>query len=339
MSAVDGDISIPVVGTVKKKVAIGVGVAGAAFVGFMYYQHAKDATTTDDTTATTDPGFEDPGALPSVTGAVSDDNSYGSGDSSTAPSVDQYGFTGTTNDQWAQYATQQLLGSSDTWSGSDITVALGAFLLNKSLTTTQQNIVQAALAVAGYPPVGTHTIISGGNVPLTVAPTGLTSDAQTSTTVHLKWSAVAGASDYVVTRSDLGNTVVGQGYGLSTTIAGLTPNTTYKFAVAARPSSGNAGPYSSAISVKTKAVTLSKPTLKVAGSTTTTISVSSSVVAGSTGYRWYLNGHLTDATDAPSNVFRGLTKGKSYSLSVAADNNTQSPGPMSTAVKASTKAK
>jgi len=330
------DVQVPKLGPMNKKVLIGVGVAAAGFVGYRYYVSRNDAAATDATT--TDPGFEDPGALPSVTGAVPDDNLFGSG-SGTTSTTDDFGFTGTTNDQWTQYVGTQL-SQSDTWSYTDILTALGAFLAGKPLSDIQQQIVQAAIAVGGYPPVGTHTIIPGGNTSVTVAPTGLTSDTQTDTTIHLVWQPVAGADRYNVYRTDTGDTVVGVGSSPAATVAGLKGNTAYHFTVAAVGSNGTVGPRTPAYAVKTKATTLKVPTKPtVSAITATTAMGHTTAVPGADHYLWYLNRIAHGSSDQPSYTLSGLSKNKTYSLTVAADTTAQSPTAQSAGTSFKTKSK
>jgi hypothetical protein len=329
-------VNIPKLGPMNKKLIIGVGVAATAFVGYRYYVSRNDAAAAD-TTDTTDTGFEDPGALPAVTGAVADDNLYGDG--TTASTTDTYGFTGTTNDQWTQYVGTQL-SQSDTWSYTDVLSALGAFLAGKPLSDTQQQIVQAAIAVGGYPPVGTHTIVPGGNTDVTVAPTGLSSDSQTDTTVHLVWQPVAGADRYNVYRTDTGDTVVGVGSSTDATIAGLKGNTSYHFTVAAVGSNGVAGPRTGAYAVKTKAVSLKTPTKPtVSGVTATTATGHTTAVPGADHYLWYLNRIAHGSSDQPTYTLSGLSKNKTYSLTVAADTTAQSPTAQSSGTSFKTKSK
>jgi hypothetical protein len=249
------ELDVPKVGPVNKKVVIGVGAAAAAFIGWRYWQARQSAAADTTATDTTDPGFADPGSLPSVAGAVSGDNSYGSG-GTTPPSTDDFGFSGTTNAQWSQYVLVQLQ-QSDVWSYTDIAAAIGAFLANKPLTNAQVQIVQAAVAVAGYPPEGPHTIIAAGTgTAITVAPTGLTGKALSSTSVSLAWNGVAGAASYEVYKSGTASVNVTAN---AATVTGLTANTSYSFAVAARTTTGSEGPKSSTITVKTSAAATTPP--------------------------------------------------------------------------------
>lgn len=341
MSVLTGKVDLPGVGEVDKRVAAGVGVAVAGFIGWKYYQ-SRSATAYDPTQDAVDPGMEDPGTLPSVSGAVSGSNSYGQADSS-GTSTDSYGFTGTTNSQWTQYAATQLSQASDTWSYGAIVSALGAFIANKALTSAQQSIVQAAIALAGYPPEGSHVIVPGGDTKVTVAPTGLAVTSTTTTTAVLSWSPVAGAESYRAYRSGA-STNVGSTDAPNTTltVSGLQPNTEYSFQVAAT-SIGNApGPRSTAVKAKTKPVSLKAPTgVKVSSIAATAATVGWTKVSGATSYRVKVNGQIRGTADGglSSTRITGLSKKTRYSVTVAADTTNQSPGPDSKPVSFTTKTK
>lgn len=329
---IGGTVDIPAVGPVNKKVLIGVGGAAAVYVGFMYY---RSRGTPDTTADPVDPGMEDPGTIPGVSGAVSDDGLYGSG--STGTSTDDYGFTGTTNSQWTQYVSTQL-AQSDRWSYTDILDALGTFLAGKPLSTTQQSIVQAAIAVGSYPPVGSHVIVPGGNTSITVAPTGLKVTSRTANTVTLSFNSVAGAGYYRAYRSGA-STNVGGTDGTTITISGLQPSTSYSFQVAADTTSGVPGPKSSPVTGKTLAINLTKPTgFKATAVTKNSVSVSCSKLTGAMSYRWYQGTVLKGTTDGPTFKFTGLAAKKKYTFYVSGDTNTATPGPR-TSLSVTTKSK
>jgi hypothetical protein len=331
-----GNVTLPGIGPVKKKVVIAIGTVAGGFVLWRYWQARQEAAAPVAGDSDGD-GFADGGTLPSVSGAVSGDNSYGLPGQDTT--TDSYGFQGTTNSQWTQYATTQLSAASDKWSYGDIASALGAFINNKPLTSTQQDIVQAAIALAGPPPEGTHPIIPGGDTPITVAPTGLKVLSTTSTTVTLQWNKVAGAGYYRVYRSG-SSTNVGatDAANNSIVIGGLTPNTSYSFLVAADTTSQIPGPKSTPVTAKTKAVTLAKPTgVKVSSVTKTTAVASCTAVKGATGYLWYINHLAHGHSDGPKYTLQGLRANTSYKLSVKADTQTQGPGPESGQVSFRTK--
>lgn len=336
---ITGDVDVPVVGTVDKRVLIGVGGAAALFVGYKWYQ-SRNAAAYDPAAAAVDPGMEDPGVLPSVSGAVKDNNGYGLADG-TSSGTDSYGFHGKTNSEWTQYAANQLSQAGDTWSYGTIVTALGQFIANKPLTTSQQQIVQAALAVAGYPPEGSHVVIPGGDTSITVAPTGLKVTSTTTTTAKLSWNAVAGASGYRIYRMGVSQ-VAGVANSNTGEVGGLTPNTSYSFQVAAFTGSGQIGPKSSSATGKTAAVALKKPTgVHVSSIAATQVTVSWTKVPGATSYRIYVNGNLRGAADGGLSSYRvtGLSKKTKYKLTVAADTTNQVPGPQSSPVTFTTKSK
>lgn len=254
MSALDGEVQIPKLGGVKKKTLVFIAVPFAAFIGWRYWQ-ARGAADYEETAE--DTGFEDAGTLPAVDGAYKNDNSYGFGGSSgtDSGSVDDYGFHGTTNAQWSQYAATQLV-ASDVWSYTDIITALGKYLNKQPLSQTEQQIVQAAIAVAGYPPVGSFAIIPVTTTPVALpAPSGLKASSVTKSSCTLTWNSVAGASKYVVRRD---GTQFETSSDTKSTPTGLTANTSYAFSVAAVGLDGKEGSASS-LTVKTLADTTTLP--------------------------------------------------------------------------------
>lgn len=336
-----GTVDVPVVGSVDKRVLIGVGVVAAGFVGWKYYQ-AQSAAGYDPEAEPVDPGMEDAGILPAVAGAVSPDNSYGLSDGSTNTS-DSYGFKGTTDSQWTQYVVGQLV-ASESWSYTALVTAMGKYIKGKPLSAVEQDMVQAAIALAGYPPEHPNQpIVPGGDTKVTVAPTGLKVVSTTTTAVTLSWNKVDGADSYRVYRSGA-TTNVGSTDGGNTTItvSGLQPNTEYSFQVAADSMGDVPGPKSSAVKGKTKSVSLKAPTgVRVSSIAATAATVSWSKVSGATSYRVYLNNQLRGTADGGLSTLRitGLAKKTRYSVTVAADTTNQPPGPKSKAVSFTTKSK
>lgn len=328
------DVTIPKVGSVPKKVLFPIGAVAASYVGWRYYRSRSEV---GDASEVGDTAFEDPGVLPPVSGAVPGDNSYGSG--SAEPSTGDFGFTGHSNDEWSQYVTAQL-SSSDVWSYTDIVTALGAHLQHKPLTSLQQQIVSAAYAVAGPPPVGTFPIVSGGDTPITVAPTGVRGVA-TATQITVSFNAVAGASHYNVYRSNVtGSTGVPHGSGSTSPIqlTGLEPNKSYTIQVAAVSASGAVGPKSSAITVKTAGTTLAKPRKPaVTNITSSTAVASTGAVTFANGYDWYVNEILRAHTNTPTWTATKMTSKRRYRFRVRATISTGSPSPLSDSTYITTK--
>lgn len=337
-----GQVDVPVVGSVDKRVLIGVGGVAAVFIGWKYYQ-SRSAAAYDPSAEPVDPGMEDPGVLPGVAGAVSPDNSYGLPDSSSGNTSDSFGFHGTSDSQWTQYATAQLT-ASDSWTYTAIVTALGKYLKGKALSSDEQLIVQAAIAVAGPAPEHPNQpVVPGGNVKITVAPSGLKVVSTTTNSVVLSWSPVAGAQSYRAYRSGA-STNVGTTDAPNTTmtISGLQANTEYSFQVAADSMGDVPGPKSTAVKGKTKAVSLKAPTgVRVSSIAATAATVSWGKVSGATAYRIYVNGNVRGAADGGLSSYRvtGLAKKTRYSVQVVADTTNQEPGPKSKAATFTTKSK
>lgn len=328
------DVAVPKVGKLDKRVVIGLAVAGAAFVGWRFY--TSGAGTGGEEVPAEESDFELGGEVPSVIGAVQPGNAYGRGDDTPAATTDDYGFTGTTNAQWSQYVATNL-SQSDTWSYTQIVEALGQFLAGNPLTSLQQRIVQAGIAVGGYAPVGSHVVVSGGDTPITVAPSGLRVAEVGTSTVTVTFSPVAGAQHYQGYRNGVtGNVASSQ--GTSMTFSGLTPNTSYTFTVAAESASHKRGPKSGGITARTKPVTLTAPRKPAVSSIgKETARVSTGKVAGATGYNWYVNNIAHGHSDGPTYTLTGLKSKTRYRVTVAADTSTQAAGKQSAATSFKTK--
>lgn len=318
----EGDIEIPKVGSVPKVVLVPVVAGGAAYVLWRYWQ-ARNTASYDPEAETAE--YEDPGTIPGVAGAYSDTNAYGL--ASTEPSsTSDYGFTGTTNSQWSQYVTDRLV-ASETWSYTSIVTALGAFLGNKALSSTEQKIVQSGIALAGNPPEGTHAIIPGGDVTITVAPTGLQAATVTTTSVDLTWSPVPGATGYRVYRSGASENV-GASADTKAHIGGLQPGTKYTFTVAAVGAGSAVGPKSSAVSVTTKTVTLKAPTgLTATAVTKNSVTLKWNAVADADFYRIYMNGVARNTSEDTTHTVGALKAKTKYTVEVKADSTGGSAGP------------
>jgi hypothetical protein len=250
-----GEVQVPKVGALPKRTLIGVGAAAAGYVGWRIWQakKANAAAAATDTTGT-DPGYQDPGTIPAVAGAGGTVSGIPYGDPSSVQTVGDYGFTGTTNAQWTQYAANQLV-QSQSWDYTSIVSALGQYLNHRPLSTDQVQIVQAAIAVAGYPPVGSFSIVPGGDTGLTVAPSGLQVASVTATSATLTWLPVAGAHGYHVD----GHSVTADVTGTQATLSGLKPGTAYSVTVAAEAGNGSLGPASDPVSVHTSAQPTTPP--------------------------------------------------------------------------------
>jgi hypothetical protein len=316
------DVNVPKVGKMDKKVIIPIVAAAAAFVGYRYWKARQDVGNGEPV----DPGYEDMGGGLGP-GQTRPNGDYGlpNDDNSGATTG---GFRGTSNSQWSEYVTDRLQ-QDGRWGYSVIAVALGNFLSDKPLSSDQQDIVRAAIGIAGQPPVGYHTIIPGGNTAITVAPTGVAATGTGPDKVRVSFIAVAGATTYNVY---LNGQIRGTGASTTVDITGLTPGTSYSTQVAAVSASGQIGPKSSAVTVKTPGAKLGKPaqpriTVNTGGGRVT---FATNPIPYATGYDWFLNGKIVNHTGGPACTFTSLKTKARYSpgASVRAT-GPSTPGPVS----------
>lgn len=329
-----GTVDVPAVGKVKKRyLAIPAGLA-AVYVAYRWYasrQAAADAPQASDgtysTPDTSEYGLSTTGGATNVTGNTGSVVT----DGTAAGAIDD-------NAEWTQKAVERL--GNQGYDGQVVTAALGEFLARRALDKSEATIARAALAMTGQPPVGgPFSVIeeAGTSTGTLAAPTGLKVTATSSGAVSLSWNPVDGAASYEVFRSGASANAI-RAAGTTATVQGLQPNTTERFQVAAVGSTGKSGPRSAAVSGKTKAVTLTKPTgLKASAVTKSSFRVSCSPVSGATYYRWYVNGAASGASDQPYRDFTGLKSKTTYSITVAADTTTQSPSAGSAALRVKTK--
>lgn len=316
------DIDVPKIGKIQKKYVYGAAAVAAAYVGWRYYQSSQ-AAASDVTTVTPDVNNPDVSASGVIGDAASGNVQY-AGTTTSGNGI-------LTNADWTADAVNKLTATGG-WDAASVYSALGDYLAAKPLSDTEQSIVRAAIAASGNPPVGTFNVIpSTGDMTLP-APTGLKASSVTANSAVISWTAVPNAASYNLYRSDTGSTVIGQSGGSATsaTLAGLQPNVSYSVSVAAVSTLGKVGTKSSPLTVKTAGVSLKAPPAPtLSGITKTTATVKTSAVAGATGYNWYINNVAHGHSDAPTYLFQGLKANTSYKATVAADNATQAPGPMS----------
>ncbi len=158
-------------------------------------------------------------------------------------------------------------------------------------------------------------------------PTGLTATAQSSSSIKLTWTAVAGAAKYIVYRSASATGTfakVGEATTATYTNTGLAANTTYYYKVSAA-NAGGASALSAAASAKTLAATLPAPTgLKATTASTSQINLTWNAVSGATQYQVYRSVGAstayslvrTQSTTSFNNI--GLTPGVKYNYRVKA---------------------
>jgi hypothetical protein len=229
----------------KKKTYLMVGGVAAAYVGYRWWKAraapaaaAVGETSVDAGTVTDSPGGSyGPGNV-----------QYGGADITSDSS------TPSTNAAWTNQAVTLLVQQG--WDGATVQGALGAYLTDQSLSSTQATIVRAAIAVAGSPPQGSHSIIelhtpSAPASTKPTAPAGFRIATVGKTSAVATWAATAGATSYEVAR------VSGPWSGETTvttphvTFTGLRPGTRYTYRVRAVSAAGP-GPWSGNQAFNTK---------------------------------------------------------------------------------------
>lgn len=336
MELLEGTVPAPGGHKIQKKyLVIPAGVA-LAYVTYRWYQtnqaQAAAPAASDGLYSNpdlTDMGLSTTGGATNVTGNTGSTTT----DGTTTGAIDD-------NAKWTNKAVELLSDSG--YDPMTVRSALGEFIARRSLDKTEAGIARAAIAAVGEPPVGRPWSVQEEATTGTgtlAAPTGLKASSITSTSVTISFNPVAGAGYYRAYRSGA-STNVGStdAANHSITITGLSPNTSYSFQVAADTTLGKPGPKSSAVTAKTAAVKLGKPSgLHSSAITKTSFRVTCGKVAGATYYRWYVNGKPSGASDQPYRDFTGMHPNTTYRITVAADTSTQTPGPGSSALSVKTK--
>lgn len=183
-------------------------------------------------------------------------------------------------------------------------------------------------AGSGQPWTATGACSSCTTVPS--VPAGLAASGTTSSSTNLGWSAVTAPTGCTVSYNVLqGGNVIASPTVNSDAISGLTPSTTYSFAVEATDAAGSSAP-SAAINVTTQASSCttvpSAPTgLTASGTTDTTTNLSWNAVTVPTGcssISYSITGGPSPlTTSATSETVAGLTASTSYTFSVTASDD------------------
>lgn len=219
----------------NRKVLLYVGGAGAAYVVYRYWKAQSNASAA------------------AAAAAVPMDTSVAQGGGGASMPNTNVGNstlnTPVTNADWTNTAVQLLTAQG--WDGPTVTTALGKYLNHAALTDAEVIIVQAALAVAGNPPVGSFGLVRVSNpnppptntpkVP-TKAPGGFTNFSVDRTSAVTHWGAVPDATGYEVYFDWLRNS--SRTSVPSAEFRGLKPNTRYTYKVRGYNSAGP-GPWSS----------------------------------------------------------------------------------------------
>lgn len=221
---------------------------GAVVVGILAYAWWKNGTAGADVTA-------EPPLEAAVDEYQSPLGNSGTNSTGTYPgNVDPDKID--TNAEWTQAAVEFLQGAG--YEASGVVAALGKYLAFKPLSATEAQIVMAARAAVGEPPVGGPFPIKDAlptptpttPTPVTkVAPTGLKSKTINRTGISIDWNPMPGVKGYIIfVNGSRDRSVV---YSESAHV-GLKPNTAYKFSVQNIYPGDQVGPMSPTITVRTK---------------------------------------------------------------------------------------
>jgi hypothetical protein len=138
-------LKVPVIGRVPRMAAIAGGGLLLGIIGYAWYRAGREPRAPEDTTF---PGVgEQPTDLaPSDVSGVS----TGGGTSDTGLEFI------TTNAQWGTKAVAALVEQG--FDAVQVSIAIGKYLANQTVTQTEATWIQAAIALVGKPPVGEHSI-------------------------------------------------------------------------------------------------------------------------------------------------------------------------------------
>jgi hypothetical protein len=263
---VDGTITLPGVGEVKRQHALIGGAACAGIVGVAWLRRGRgDVADAEAEYAASEPTATegDYGSGGYAAGVDSYVNPGGSTVVGGSPvsEIDPDSLPPSTNSAWTQRSIGKLADVG--WDAQAVAGALGRYLGRQTLANAGEvEIVRTAIAMVGPPPVGDFSILmpttapapSGSTTPAKVAlaaPTGLKVDNSGTSYVTVRWTGVPGAVSYLVGRS--GTTYLEpSSLDNRETIKGLKPATKYTFTVRAVDSAGVKGPVSAGLTVTTK---------------------------------------------------------------------------------------
>lgn len=139
-------INVPGVGPVKQPVLVGVLAAGAGVVGWAWWQKGRQAPA--------EPVAPNPDLVPET------DRTPVVGDSSGSWDTTGNDATIGTNAEWTRAASEYLITLN--YDAGAVSAALGKFIAHQTLTATEVDIVLAAKAAFGDPPVGGPWPVSSG---------------------------------------------------------------------------------------------------------------------------------------------------------------------------------
>ncbi|GHU55930.1 hypothetical protein FACS189442_4040 [Spirochaetia bacterium] len=171
----------------------------------------------------------------------------------------------------------------------------------------------------------------------TEAPGGLSTETLSSAEIRVNWNTVSGANSYMVfygTETAGSSQYGGTTSGLSLTITGLEPGTTYYFTVKAGNSAGwSAG----SAPVSGTSADLAAPSgLNVSAQFSTSMDISWNAVSGAASYKIYRDNSAAGISNTAAYTDTGLTAGTTYSYKVSAVSSNGTEGPQSSSVSGTT---
>lgn len=149
-------IDVPGIGRTKSIYVYTAGALTLGVIGYAWWSRRNQAPAQDPTALLSDPalsqdsgGTTTPGIVTSIDTSTPDPNS----------------LPPTTNEQWAQRATE-ILTTTLGYDAQTVGLALGLYLSRQALTADQANIVRVAWGQLGRPPIGDFPILTtGGGTP------------------------------------------------------------------------------------------------------------------------------------------------------------------------------
>ncbi len=208
--------------------------------------------------------------------------------------------------------------------GSAIPVGISAtsYAVAVACGTTHSYYVKAANAGGSSDPSNT---VNGTSLPCSpVPPAGLTVTGVTQTKIDLSWSAVTGATYYVVHQD--GSAIPVSIYGTTFSV-GVACGSTHSYYVIAGNNGGWSGPSNT---VSGTAIPCNPTGLTVTGATQTQINLSWSATSGATAYIVYQDGSAIPVSISGTTFSAGVACGTTHSYYVTAGNRGGWSGPSNT---------
>jgi hypothetical protein len=260
MAGLEGTVKTPL-GTVQKKTALYIGGGVVILGGIVWYRHKQTASTTVDSTATTDAeidpatGYaygspEDAAALAQQATYVTPTDPTGGGSSSIPTGGTGYASNGA----WVQGVENYLTSSGLVQDPTALSSALGKYITGSYVAggSSDESLINQAIAAQGYPPVSgssgyppaiNRNPPNGAATSGTVGPiTGRSTNwGQESTGVRQTWKAAHNAVKYQI---KVDGKLVTEVTGLVYEVSGLKPNSHHTIIITPVGADGKLGPSS-----------------------------------------------------------------------------------------------